>query len=878
MRALNSELQANHGILLAIESAKRQWESVIENMDGIFAIFNSKFELLFCNKKLAQMMGLTLWGYYRQDIRCLFSPAELNTLVSFMQNAHSTAPSKNQSFELNMRTGITQSPFLIILSRLNLETSEGPLYSLFGQDLSALKNSERRLAGVFSAIPLGVVTLGPGGLIEDLFSETSNSIMGQRSFVGKTLLETLMVEAKDELFIAEINAVQALESIIGKTYSEFESIARNLPLELHSMSEDSEGQIIDRWISINYKPVLNGEFIERVTVVFEDKTQWVQLERERAKLDLLEDDIVRRLFQVRSVSPEYALTMQSEIGTLFESASLALQKRNRKDLLRTLHALKGNFRAVAFNDLSKLIHDLEEFVLSHNEQNPEHWREISQRLGPVEREWSAVNRTIIFAREESDAGRKNEPLHTTTDNLHLEQWKQLGNTIDKINSQFQYAARVYETEQLILKVKKQNMVELAQLELPLLEQFKRVLAATNKTAKLTFHWDGIVVSHAVSNLIKEALLHLLNNAVDHGIESEAERLQAGKPAKGQIKITSSIDSENRLSLTMTDDGRGISENKVIEKALQKGLIQPENVYSLTSSDILSLIFKPEFSTKDNVTEISGRGIGLDAVFALLSEINGKIEVRSKPGKGSEFTVNLFAGYQFGVARHCMTASKFVGFIDEMITFLRTEGLGEIHFEPQILRESGQCNTHQHEDVIYVDAEKLVVAITMHSLLSPSKKSYLKLRREGKTLVVVFCENTASIGKISSVKRDDDQFLRNLYFSDIIQQHHAEIVRNQEGNLGQLEVPNAFIEDFEMTVAFSRSIPMPEAESFFCRLERVVKSLSGRLTLLPSPNARLDLWVSNEVSTKELSTLRTSSSDSILEDHILNRLTMKTQEA
>ncbi len=881
MRDLNSDVQANHGVLLAIESAKHHWETFIEELNGIFAIINDRYEILFCNRKLSQSLGLNTYNYLRSDFRRIIPESSLKLLAAQLsevknETRYHAKRGSDKVFEIDIKEGEVESPYLLMVSLFPVTSTEGSLFTVFGQDLTALKNSERRLAGVFSAIPLGVITLGKDGLIEDRYSDQSIKIIGQESIVGRNLLETLMRDAKDELFIAELKAIENLSNIVGKPESECHEVLKKLPLELHSVQETQDGRIAERWISVNYKPVLNNHKVERIVVVFEDKTLWVMMEREKAKLNLLEDDVVRRLFQVRSVSPEYAVTMDSEIGTLMDSARLAFLKTDKKALLRALHALKGNFRAVDFSDLSKMAHDTEEAAIDKENVEGLDWQELRKLFGMIEKEWSAVSRTIEFARAESgSAGNMSESVvgKESQDN-----WGQINKSLDRIRATIKYAARVFETELLIIKVKKLNMISLKSLEEPIKEQFQRVLRSTGKQAELVFQWDGIVVSRAVSSLIREALVHLVNNAVDHGFEDEAGRKEAGKSLIGTLRIVGAINQENRLYLRISDDGRGISSEKIKSKAISKGIITEDEARKLNAQQALALIFKPEFSTKDVVTEISGRGIGLDSVVSALGEVDGQVAVQSQVGLGSEFIIKLFAGYQFGVSLQCMTASQFVGMVDEMISLVKEKKFGEIIFEPQVMKFLDGI-----DPVILIDAEKLVVAIVLHCIFRGNKPTILGIQRENNDILISF-KSKEEPTKQENENRESlcetlacDEFLRNLYFSDVIHQHHGEQSFHPDGSLTLVKVKNVFVENFELTIAFSRQISTPAATAFFQRVERLVQNLSGRLILIPQPTPSLDLWVSNDHSESKITTLRTYSSDSVLENNILNRLSFKFLE-
>jgi two-component system chemotaxis sensor kinase CheA len=139
------------------------------------------------------------------------------------------------------------------------------------------------------------------------------------------------------------------------------------------------------------------------------------------------------------------------------------------------------------------------------------------------------------------------------------------------------------------------------------------------------------------DLINDPLVHLVRNAVDHGIEPPEERERNGKPRAGTF-LLKAYHSGGNVVVEISDDGRGLDRDKIIQKAMAKGLIQSGQ--RMSESEIINLIFQPGFSTADAVTDISGRGVGLDVVKKAVETLRGRVDVASEPGKGCTFSVRL----------------------------------------------------------------------------------------------------------------------------------------------------------------------------------------------------------------------------------------------
>jgi two-component system chemotaxis sensor kinase CheA len=157
----------------------------------------------------------------------------------------------------------------------------------------------------------------------------------------------------------------------------------------------------------------------------------------------------------------------------------------------------------------------------------------------------------------------------------------------------------------------------------------------NKDIVLELSGQNTDLDKGILDSLAEPLAHLVRNAADHGIESSTERQAAGKPARGTIHLDSYHEGD-QVVIEVSDDGRGLDRQKILDRTIERGILSAEEASRLTDSEALHLIFTPGFSTADCITEISGRGVGLDVVQAALSNLKGAIELESEPGKGTKF--------------------------------------------------------------------------------------------------------------------------------------------------------------------------------------------------------------------------------------------------
>ena len=160
-----------------------------------------------------------------------------------------------------------------------------------------------------------------------------------------------------------------------------------------------------------------------------------------------------------------------------------------------------------------------------------------------------------------------------------------------------------------------------------------------KDVELMLSGEETEVDKTMIEDLADPLIHLIRNAVDHGVEGADERLAAGKPSKSVVRLEARQEGDH-IVLIIADDGRGMSPERIRAKAIEKGLISEEEANTLDERQSLHLIFLPGFSTKTQISDVSGRGVGMDVVKTNIQKLNGSIDIRSEPGKGSVFIISL----------------------------------------------------------------------------------------------------------------------------------------------------------------------------------------------------------------------------------------------
>jgi two-component system chemotaxis sensor kinase CheA len=182
--------------------------------------------------------------------------------------------------------------------------------------------------------------------------------------------------------------------------------------------------------------------------------------------------------------------------------------------------------------------------------------------------------------------------------------------------------------------------------IPLEQTFRRFPRLVRDTAgrlgkavDLVINGDMVEADREIVESLFEPLLHLVRNALDHGFETESDRLQVAKPARGRLNL-SARQRGDQIEIEVADDGRGIDPHRIRELATERGLITSHQAAALSDEDVLQLIFAAGFSTTSSVSDLSGRGIGLDAVQNSIKVLGGTVELRSVAGEGTSFMLKL----------------------------------------------------------------------------------------------------------------------------------------------------------------------------------------------------------------------------------------------
>ncbi|TZE83332.1 chemotaxis protein CheA [Calorimonas adulescens] len=207
----------------------------------------------------------------------------------------------------------------------------------------------------------------------------------------------------------------------------------------------------------------------------------------------------------------------------------------------------------------------------------------------------------------------------------------------ELNTTIEYLDRI--TTNLNDAVMKVRMVPIERVFNRFPRMVRDLSKELNKEIELKLSGEDTEVDRTVIDEISEPLVHLIRNAIDHGIEAPEVRIKKGKPSKGTVYLRAFHDGNN-VVIEVEDDGEGINFQNIKKKAIEKGLISSSDADNLTDNEMINYLFMPGFSTSEKVTDISGRGVGLDVVKNKIESLGGFVDVISNSGKGTIFSIKL----------------------------------------------------------------------------------------------------------------------------------------------------------------------------------------------------------------------------------------------
>jgi signal transduction histidine kinase len=454
------------------------------------------------------------------------------------------------------------------------------------------RNAENRK--YLDTIQEGLLLIGRDLVISEQYSRYIEQMFGTPAVAGRGILDFLYPDAAAQ---AEARAELArfLDILFTNTTADMEMILSLNPLHDHTLTLSADGRTREIVVDARFHRIVEDGQVRNVMVIFEDRTGLVRAQRELAIQRERSEEELAHIAAILKAGPEafqdFADQAESAVRRLQEERSRLGRRETADELFRVMHSLKGAARYLEFSGIERVSHAIEGILSACRDQSRPPTAEEEGRMEGL------------------------------TGEIHGE----VG-AIRQLNERF-----------------RQFAVAEGGAEAPyreLMASLKRMSAdiGAELHKAVSFRAFGAIDDRELVKRLRDPLIHLVRNAVDHGLEEELERLGAGKPQAGQITVVAAR-RQGTWMVRVSDDGHGIDFERVRRRAVELGLLA-EPTGDVPRTELLKVLFSPRLSLASRTTDISGRGVGLDVVQEAVRSLGGKVFVATRLGEGTSFTLRI----------------------------------------------------------------------------------------------------------------------------------------------------------------------------------------------------------------------------------------------
>ena len=480
-----------------------------------------------------------------------------------------------------------------------------------------LRQKSSDIQAMLQNIPQGILTIVDGMAVHHEYSAHLETILDSRDIAGRNIMEALFAGASLGAD-ARSQVEAAIASCLGEDSMNFEFNRHLLAGEL-----ERHGKVLDlSWSVI----VDEQDRVERLMLCVRDVTELKALAAE-ANEQKRELAVIGEILAVSQ--DKFHDFIAGAVGFISESEQLIRQYPNGdaeavSQLFRNLHTIKGNARTYGLSQLTDIAHQAEQSYERLRQPKPDIAWDQTQLLEELEAVRDAVER---YARvNEVSLGRKGPGRTGAADFLLVDrdQVREMLQRLETVNTgNLHELIAVHNGVRHVLN--RMGTEPVADILAGVLDSLPSLAGELGKDApQVRIRDHGYVLRNQASATLKNVFMHLMRNALDHGLEAPDERVALGKAPQGAIALDVRV-GDGRLELALADDGRGLALGRIRERAAQLGLIAADETPS--DEDTAQLIFRPGFSTAARLTAVSGRGVGMDAVQAFIKREHGRIELR-----------------------------------------------------------------------------------------------------------------------------------------------------------------------------------------------------------------------------------------------------------
>lgn len=508
------------------------------------------------------------------------------------------------------------------------------LERLVDERTAQLREKTQDIQAMLQNMPQGILTIVGGGVVHPEYSTYLETIFETKEIAGRSAMELLFSHSR-----VGSDARDSVGACLGACVGEDQM---NFEFNAHVLVRDADLVFADgrtKYLEYIWSPICDeAGIIEKLMVCVRDVTELRRLaaEADKGKREL---EMIGQILRVKQEKfhefIDSARAFISENRGLI-SAAAANDGTMVASLFRNMHTIKGNARTYGLLHVTNIVHEAEQ-AYDELRKNPEATYDQAALLAQLAEVESSLEEYAQL--NEVTLGRKGPGRRGSVERYVMVERSHVDGMLSDLSAIDLGARRVDELAAAISKMRSALQV-IGTERLPdvldgVVASLPSLAGELGKEApQVRINDHGVVIKNQVSDLLRNVFMHLYRNSMDHGIEKAAERLAAGKPAQGSIVLEAALDSA-QLSLRLSDDGRGLALGAIRRRAAERGLLPADG--KLSDEEVAQLIFAAGFSTAETVTEVSGRGVGMDAVQDFIRREGGQIRLAFTDNKtGADF--------------------------------------------------------------------------------------------------------------------------------------------------------------------------------------------------------------------------------------------------
>jgi HPt (histidine-containing phosphotransfer) domain-containing protein len=763
LKNINYDIQASEKIISILSRSKLEFEKILNDLDNIFIIINEKFEVLKCNSSYSQT--------FSADVKPLRSDFLESIQKEYQQNIEliiSKVVEEKVNKDIEFKLTDNRLFYSTITSFEPIRKEEGRLIKITGVDITSLREAETQMMEIMGVVNLGIIFIDKYNNILPGYSDYSKVILEDHDLIGKDINSIFFKKATSIFTTSESQALNNLTTLFGSSELEFRTNSFLIPesLVMESKITDNSKKVI----KFTIEPILQENKVDRYMIILQDVTA----SKGGNETSFSED--VNQLLSKLDKEKENTSSAIEEINNLIHKITTNYKASSITNIKGPLHSLKGVLRVLGLSYLAQMVHSCEDL----SNQDSFSASEFTESLNEINSDWDKIFKIYGFLTRTSEDRTSNNFL----------------NKVEKLN------------QNLLKATLKEKLLKRKKIQIKSLEKLYPFIEATVVQNVIDFDYQvdfetdlcqGYVHSE-IYQALNHSLIHMINNSFAHGFDKNGSFL---------ISIRCSFTSNGSIEIIYKDDGNGINIKKLKEVIAKKE--GTNSISNLSDIEIAEYIFKEDLSTKDEVTEVSGRGVGLAAAYSDVTELDGNFDL-VEVHKGCSFKITIPIWPEAEVSPTALSSHQLTNLLELLeikkinlpISFFSFNDLFRFFIVLDFLKSKYNIENLTHIKASPKDHQDTDIERHLSLLLGePDCKIMINEDNQMQSLILPklninnFTFPNISISVNTSVVKDHISFFEDFFGENqsIVKVNQADKENNSYSNIYMKSITLNFLEDF-----------------------------------------------------------------------------------